>query len=157
MYDKRVGAAFCPLPFARQKYQQREAIRMNRLSVILAVMIIGIAGMVPTLMAGEGPVYAVAAEGQGPDAQVSAQAARCPWFLFFDARGNLVEAVANPYQQAAGGAGPQAADFLAAKGIQTVIAGEFGPKMAVALKGKGLTFRTSAGTAADAVRTAVNQ
>ncbi|MHB8791631.1 MAG: NifB/NifX family molybdenum-iron cluster-binding protein [Desulfobulbaceae bacterium] len=130
---------------------------MNRLYVILAMMLFGILGMAPSLMAGDGPVYAVAAESESPDAQVSAQAARCPWFLLFDARGNLVEAVANPHQRAAGGAGPQAADFLAGKGIQTVIAGEFGRKMADALKSKGMTYRTSSGTAADEVRTVIEQ
>lgn len=130
---------------------------MNRLYIILAMMLFGILGMAPSLMAGDGPVYAVAAEGESPDAQVSAQAARCPWFLLFDAQGNLVEAVANPHQRAAGGAGPQAAEFLASKGVQTVIAGEFGPKMADALKRRGMTFQTSSGTAADAVRTVIEQ
>jgi predicted Fe-Mo cluster-binding NifX family protein len=130
---------------------------MNRLYFILAMMLFGILGVAPSLMAGDGPVYAVAAEGESPVAQVSFQAARCPWFLLFDAQGNLVEAMANPHQRAAGGAGPQAAEFLAGKGIQTVIAGEFGPKMANALKGRGLTFLTATGTAAEAVRTAVNQ
>ncbi|MHB8811449.1 MAG: NifB/NifX family molybdenum-iron cluster-binding protein [Desulfobulbaceae bacterium] len=130
---------------------------MNRLYFILALMLFGMLGMAPLLMAGDGPVYAVAAESENPDAQVSVQAARCPWFLLYDARGNLVEAVTNPHQRAAGGAGPQAAEFLACKGIQTVIAGEFGPKMVNALKNKGMTYRVSAGTATDAVRTALNQ
>lgn len=130
---------------------------MNRLYFILAMMIFGILGMVPLLMAGDRPVYAVAAESESPDAQVSAQAARCPWFLLFDAQGNLVEAVANPHQRAAGGAGPQAAEFLASKGVQTVIAGEFGQKMADALKHRGMTFHTATGRAAESVRTILNQ
>jgi predicted Fe-Mo cluster-binding NifX family protein len=130
---------------------------MNRLYFILAMMLFGILGMAPSLMAGDGPAYAVAAESEGADAQVSVQAARCPWFLLFDAQGNLVEAVANPHQRAAGGAGPQAAEFLAGKGIQTVIAGEFGPKMADAMKRRGMTYQIATGTAADAVRSAINQ
>lgn len=130
---------------------------MNRLYFILALMLFGILGMAPSLMAGDGPVYAVAAESEGVDAQVSVQAARCPWFLLFDARGNLVEAVANPHQRSAGGAGPQAVEFLAGKGIQKVIAGEFGPKMADALQRRNMTYQTATGTATDAVRTAVKQ
>jgi predicted Fe-Mo cluster-binding NifX family protein len=130
---------------------------MNRVYFILAMMLFGILGMAPSLKAGDGPVYAVAAEGESSDAQVSVQAARCPWFLLFDVQGNLVEAVANPHQRASGGAGPQAADFLAGKGIQTVIAGEFGPKMTGALKRNGISYRTATGTVADAVRIAVKQ
>lgn len=130
---------------------------MNRLYFILAVLLTLVVGITPSGMAGGDPVIAVAATGETAEARVSAQAARCPWFLLYDAQGNLVEAVANPHQQAAGAAGPRAVEFLAAKGIRTVIAGEFGPRMADALKSKGMTFRISAGTAADAVRTAVNQ
>jgi predicted Fe-Mo cluster-binding NifX family protein len=130
---------------------------MNKLYFILTVMLFGILGITPTLMAGDGPVYAVAAEGQDADARVSAQAARCPWFLLFDAQGNLVEAVANPHHRTPGGAGPMAADFLAGKGIQTVIAGEVGGKMADALKRQGIDHRTATGTAADAVRSALHQ
>lgn len=130
---------------------------MNRLLFTLLLLLIGLAGISPTLMAWDGPVYAVAAEGKNSDARISVQAARCPWFLFFDGQGNLVEAVANPHQRTPGGAGPQAADFLADKGIQTVIAGEVGGKMADALKRHGMIYRTATGTAADAVRAAIKQ
>ena len=130
---------------------------MNRFYFILAMLLTLVLNITPPGMAGGEPVIAVAAAGETAEAQVSTQAARCPWFLLYDAQGNLVGAVANPHQQAAGGAGPQVVEFLAAKEIQTVIAGEFGGRMADALKSKGMTFRISAGTAADAVRTAINQ
>ncbi|HBI15168.1 MAG TPA: hypothetical protein DDY20_06585 [Desulfobulbaceae bacterium] len=129
---------------------------MDRLYFILAMMLFGILGMASSLMAGEGPFYAVAAESESAAAQVSAQAARSPYFLLFDEQGGLVEAVANPYQQAAGGAGPQVVEFLAGKGIRTIIAGEFGSKLTAAMKGKGMTFQTATGSAADAVRTYLN-
>ncbi|RJX20857.1 MAG: hypothetical protein C4563_05610 [Desulfobulbus sp.] len=155
MYNKRSGL-FAP-PFLLKKRKQREEPSMNRLYVILAMMLFGIPGIPPALMAGDGPVYAVAAEGENADARVSVQAARCLWFLFFDGQGNLIEAVANPHQRTPGGAGPQAADFLAGKGIQTVIAGEVGGKMADALKRHGIDHRTATGSAADAVRSAINK
>jgi len=97
-------------------------------------------------------VIAVAAEGSTPTAQVSKLAARAPYFLLFDDKGQLAEALANPYRQGAGGAGPQVVDFLAAKGIKTVIAGEFGANMTNAMKAKDMTHRIATGPAAEAVK-----
>ncbi|MFQ6759029.1 MAG: hypothetical protein D9V46_09980 [Deltaproteobacteria bacterium] len=97
-------------------------------------------------------VIAVAAEGSAPTAQISKLAARAPYFLLFDDKGQLAEALANPYRQGAGGAGPQVVDFLAAKGIKTVIAGEFGANMTNAMKNKGMTHRTATGPAVEAVK-----
>lgn len=100
--------------------------------------------------------FAVAAEGQTADAQVSRQAARGPFFLFFNRQGELMEAVANPYQQAAGGAGRRVAEFLAEKGVHTFLAGEFGPKMTQALKEKGIVASIAAGSAQDAVQAVIH-
>jgi predicted Fe-Mo cluster-binding NifX family protein len=108
------------------------------------------------LAAGE-PVIAVAAEGETAEASVSSQSARSPYFLLFDDRGVLVEAVANPFREVQRGAGPQVADFLAAKGLRIIIAGEFGPRMINALQGRQMEFRTAAGSAADAAAAAAEQ
>jgi len=125
---------------------------MRTIFRIAFIFLIWALSMVPSAMAAGEPVIAVAADGETVGASVSKQAARCPYFLLFDEQGVLVEAVPNPYQQAAGGAGPQAVDFLAAKGVRTVIAGEFGSRMSAALQAKGMVFRTATGVAADAVR-----
>lgn len=106
-----------------------------------------------TAMAAGPASVAVAAEGSTPAAMISAVAARSPYFLFFDEKGDLVEAVANPYLQVSGGAGPQVVEFLAAKGIKTIFAGEFGAKMAGAMRTKGIASRIATGRAADAIRT----
>lgn len=109
------------------------------------------------LHAAEEPGIAVAAEGQTGSAQVSRQAARSPYFLFFNQQGDLVEAVANPYLQAAGGAGPRVVEFLAAKGVHTVIASEFGAKMTRAMKEKGIVFSIATGNVKDAVQTIIHK
>jgi len=103
-------------------------------------------------IAENGASIAVAAEGSTTDAQISNFAARCPYFLLFNEQGELVEALANPYLRENRGAGPQVVEFLSAKGIHTVIAGEFGAKMIAALKQKKMVFQTETGRAADAVR-----
>ena len=126
--------------------------------ILLSIMILSVSLVIATPgMTGAGTAIAVAAEGQTPADPVSTVAARCPWFLLFDDQGSLVEAVANPHRQAVGGAGPLAVDFLAERGVRTVIAGEFGKKMIDAMKARGITFRTATGSAADAVKSMVEK
>jgi predicted Fe-Mo cluster-binding NifX family protein len=108
-----------------------------------------------TAFAADPAKIAVAAEGNAPTSQVSAVAARCPYFLLFDEKGTLVEAVANPHQDAPGGAGSQAVEFLAGKGVTVVIAGAFGQKMVVAMKARGMRYLEFKGSAADAVKLAL--
>lgn len=105
-----------------------------------------------TAFAAEPARIAVAADGQAPSSQVSAVAARCPYFLLFDAKGTLIEAVANPHQDAPGGAGSQAAEFLAEKGVTVVIAGAFGQKMVGAMRARGMRYLEFKGSAAEAVK-----
>jgi predicted Fe-Mo cluster-binding NifX family protein len=108
-----------------------------------------------TAFAADPAKIAVAAEGKAPSSQVSAVAARCPYFLLFDEKGTFVEAVANPHKDAPGGAGSQAVEFLAGKGVTVVIAGAFGQKMVVAMKARGMRYLEFKGSAADAVKLAL--
>ena len=82
---------------------------------------------------------AVASTGKTTADSVSNLAARCPYYLIFDGKGNLIEATSNPHRDTARGAGPSAAHFLAAKGVTTVVAENIGIKMINALKGKGIS------------------
>ena len=87
--------------------------------------------------ASEPSLIAVAADAKELAAPVSEVAARCRYFLFFNEQGVLVDTVENPYRTASGGAGGQAADFLAGRNVEVVIAGEFGQNMLDALQAKG--------------------
>jgi predicted Fe-Mo cluster-binding NifX family protein len=108
-----------------------------------------------TALAADSAKIAVAAEGQAPFSQVSVVAARSPYFLLFDEKGTLIEAVANPHQHAPGGAGAQAVEFLAGKGVTVVIAGAFGQKMVGAMQAKGMRYLEFKGSATDAVKQAL--
>jgi predicted Fe-Mo cluster-binding NifX family protein len=110
-----------------------------------------------TAFAADPAKIAVAAEGQAPSSQVSAVAARCPYFLLFDEKGTFVEAVANPHKDAPGGAGAQAVEFLAGKGATVVIAGAFGQKMVGAMQAKGMRYVEFKGSAADAMKQALKK
>jgi len=52
---------------------------------------------------------------------------RCPNFLFIDTESDEVTAVPNPAADAGGGAGVQAAQAVADRGVQAVLTGRVGP------------------------------
>jgi predicted Fe-Mo cluster-binding NifX family protein len=101
------------------------------------------------------PKIAVSSEGSSPSSQVSSIAARSPYFLLFDAKGKLLEALENPYRNAAGGAGSQVVGFLANKGATVVVAGAFGQNMVGGMQAKGIRYLEFIGTVADAVKKAL--
>jgi predicted Fe-Mo cluster-binding NifX family protein len=94
---------------------------------------------------------AVAANDKVPTATVSGQAAPAPYFLFFDQKGKLLEAVLNPYKDA-DRAGPDVVTFLAGKGITVVVAGGFGPKIVDDMKAKGITPVSFNGSVTEAAK-----
>jgi predicted Fe-Mo cluster-binding NifX family protein len=97
---------------------------------------------------------AVAAEADHAEAPVSAVAARAPHILVFDAGGVLVESQPNPVAASAGGAGPALAAWLGERNVGTLIAGDFGAKLARALDARGIRMVTASGPAAQAVKKA---
>ena len=100
---------------------------------------------------------AVAASSKSAKASVSNMAAKCPYYLIFNNKGELIEVIDNPYRDASGGAGPSAANFLAQQGVTLVIAGNFGSKMINTLKNKGITHFEFKGRVDDAVKRVLNK
>jgi predicted Fe-Mo cluster-binding NifX family protein len=76
---------------------------------------------------------AVTASGPGLEAPASQQFGRCAYFVIVDTDTMVTESVRNPAQAAAGGAGIQAAQFLADKAVGAVISGIYGPNAHQAL------------------------
>ena len=99
----------------------------------------------------EAAKIAVASNSKDAAASISKKADKCPYYLIFDGKGELIEVVGNPYKDVQSGAGSQTADFLAGKGVTTVIAGNFGDKMTGAMKRNGIEFFQFAGVIKDAV------
>lgn len=95
---------------------------------------------------------AVAADGKTTAAQVSAVAARSPYFLIVDATGTLLEAVDNPYHDAAKRAGSAVVPFLAQRSVTVVVAGEFGKNMVQAMKAGGIAYVTFRGSVDAAIK-----
>ncbi|MBW1669788.1 MAG: NifB/NifX family molybdenum-iron cluster-binding protein [Deltaproteobacteria bacterium] len=98
---------------------------------------------------------AVATTCPEKDAAISQQAGRTPFFLFFDDKGNFLETVENPSMDQSRNAGPNAALFLADKGVTLVIAGDFGSKMREALEEHHIQYVKKTGAAYNAVQTII--
>lgn len=89
---------------------------------------------------------AVTSQGTNLDAFVDPRFGRCQYFLFIDADTGNVDAVANGSRSAAGGAGIQAAQFVAEKGAKALITGSVGPNAEAVLKKAAIPAYRGAGT-----------
>jgi predicted Fe-Mo cluster-binding NifX family protein len=119
----------------------------KKISVILTVLFL-ISGFT---FAEQKEKIAVAANDKIPEASVSKQAGPSPFFLLFDEKGKLIEAIANPYKEA-GSSGIAVADFLAGKGVTVVVAEGFGSRIVEVMKSKGIRAVAFKGSATEAVK-----
>jgi len=95
---------------------------------------------------------AVSSNGNDLSAQVSPVFGRCPYYLFVDTESMAFEAVPNPAISAPGGAGIQAAQFVASQGAKAVLTGNVGPNAFNVLQTAGVqVFTVAGGTAKEAV------
>lgn len=117
------------------------------ISVVLAVLFL-VTGLA---FAGSKAKIAVAANDKVPAAAISNAAGMANFFLFFDGKGKLTEALENPFKGKEG-AGKSVADLLARKGVTIIVAGSFGGPIVDVMKGKGIKAVTFKGSAEEAVR-----
>jgi predicted Fe-Mo cluster-binding NifX family protein len=127
---------------------------MNKL--IVAGLAVSVLMMSVFVLAGEGKTerIAVAANGQTPASTVGKQPGRSPFFLLFDKKGAFVQAIENPHKDQAGG-GISVIQFLSGKGVTTLVAEGFGPRIVEIMQGKGIRPVAFTGVAEEAVRTVV--
>ena len=95
---------------------------------------------------------AVASSDKTAEASVSNMAAKCPYYLIFNNKGELIEVIDNPYRDTSGGAGPLAANFLVQRDIDIIVAESFGSKMIDALRNSGKTHFEFKGRVDDAIK-----
>lgn len=94
---------------------------------------------------------AIAATAPELNGQVAMHGARAPFYLLFDERGDMLEVLANPVVQAEGGAAPQAALFLADRGVTQLAAGDFGSRFISELEERGIDHARVSGLISDVV------
>jgi predicted Fe-Mo cluster-binding NifX family protein len=81
---------------------------------------------------------AITAGEPGLETTLEPRFGRCDYFLIVDTESQKWESMQNPAAEAMGGAGPQAAQFLADQDVEAVISGEFGPNAYSALEAAGI-------------------
>ncbi len=82
----------------------------------------------------------IAATSTGPDldAAIDPRFGRCAYFVIFDSESGALEATPNPFLDAAGGAGTQAAQWILGQGVDALLTGRCGPKAAAVLHDAGI-------------------
>ena len=95
----------------------------------------------------------ITSQGSSLEAIVDPRFGRAPYFVLVETDSNEVEAVANPYTEAMGGAGVQAAQLAVEKGVKAVLTGNVGPNAYDTLQSAGVAVHVGAsGTVGDALK-----
>ena len=81
---------------------------------------------------------AISSTGKDLDCQIDPRFGRCQYFIFLDPETMEFEAAENQGLAAMGGAGVQAAQLVAQKGVTALITGNLGPNAASALSASGI-------------------
>ncbi|MGC9058288.1 MAG: NifB/NifX family molybdenum-iron cluster-binding protein [Candidatus Nanoarchaeia archaeon] len=88
---------------------------------------------------------AVSATASSLDAMMDPRFGRCAYFIIVDVEKNEIkssESIQNPATTAIGGAGIQAAQLVASKGVEVLISGNIGPNAFSVLSGTGIKIVT---------------
>lgn len=72
------------------------------------------------------------------EADLERRFGRCAYFIIVDTETRAWQSFPNPAVEARGGAGTQAAQFLANQGVEAVVSGDFGPNAFTALDAAGI-------------------
>lgn len=130
---------------------------MNKTLYSILFFFLLLLSTLPSLASDYAGITAVASTGKEVNSQVSKIAARAPYYLFFDEQNQLLGSEKNPHAEADRGAGPKAADYLAGKKVQRVIAGQFGRKMLSRLQYYKIKTVNRQGRVIDAVKEQSNE
>ena len=95
----------------------------------------------------------VTSEQKDLQGNISTMAARAPYFLIIEKKGEdikLLEAIENNWM--GGGAGPRAAQTFISRGIEVVITSRAGPNFQAFLENNGIKIIQATGRVIDAVK-----
>lgn len=85
---------------------------------------------------------ALTSQGSDLSSLIDPRFGRCSHFVFFDTETEAVESVENPHLNAMGGAGIQAAQFVANQGAEAILTGFCGPNAFQTLHAAGVQIFT---------------
>jgi len=85
----------------------------------------------------------VTSTGENLDAEIDQRFGRCKYFIIVETESMEFETISNENAMTAGGAGIQAAQTIAKKGVQAVITGNVGPNAFQTLSAAGIRVYTN--------------
>jgi len=91
-----------------------------------------------------GSKICITAKGKDFEAEIDPRFGRAEFFLILDPIAMQMEVIANPYKDAAQGAGIQSAQLVANKGVNVIISGHVGPKAEGVLQSAGIQMVSGA-------------
>lgn len=65
----------------------------------------------------------IVSQGKDLEAEIDSRFGRCRYFIFYDTETGEYEVIENTWREATQGAGVQAAQFVASKGVQVLVTG----------------------------------
>jgi len=95
---------------------------------------------------------AVATLEKNSDSEISGQAGRAPYFIIFNEKGEVLETWQNVFAKGGGGAGFSVTDTMKEKGVDVIIAGNFGRNMIGAMDSAGIRHFEKKGSAKEAAQ-----
>jgi|WetSurMetagenome_2_1015567.scaffolds.fasta_scaffold00151_10 predicted Fe-Mo cluster-binding NifX family protein len=121
-----------------------------KIGLILSALLIIVS--VPAF-ASEPLKVAVASAGKDGSSNVGPTATRSPYFLIFNSKGKLLEAIENPYIRTRPGSGAcvEAMNMLKKKGVTHIIAGAFGPRTSSVIRNIGIKQVSASGIVRDSL------
>lgn len=123
-----------------------KCIQRVLLSSVLVLLVVLVASV-----SAQDMKIAVPAVDSEPNASISKETGRAPFFLFFDDKGHFLEAIQNPAKDQFGGVSRTVVALLIAHDINLIIVESIGDKMKLVLIDHHIKIVNKTGTALDAV------
>lgn len=101
--------------------------------------------------------FAVPATGPEKNSQISQETGRATYFLFFDNKGDFLEAIKNPASDQPGGISRTVISLLSDSGATILIGESIGDKMKQGLTDCHIDFVKKTGTVDNAVKTVIHK
>lgn len=71
----------------------------------------------------------ITSTGNNLESKLDERFGRCAYFVIYDTKSKAIEYIPNPHKDAESGAGPAAVQLVATRGVNKIVAGEFGMKI----------------------------
>ncbi len=97
-------------------------------------------------------IVVIASDGNNINAEVSVDASRCDYYIFFNEGGSVLKSMKNPHKEVSGGASAQLMKLLRKEEASHFIAARVGMKLENALIDKKIEYTIFKGSVKNAIR-----